>query len=101
MMGDQHDKPAISDVCGEVQAQAAQMPLAARADFSDVHSHVGSSTDKASIHAVQAGDSLSRIAKHFYGDANAWKAIFEVNRDQLTDPDHLKVGQMLKIPAKS
>lgn len=100
-MGDQHDKPGFSDVRGEVQAQAAQMPLAAKADFSDVHSHVGSSTDKSSIYAVQAGDNLSRIAKHFYGDANAWKAIFDVNRDQLADPDHIRVGQMLKIPAKA
>jgi nucleoid-associated protein YgaU len=44
---------------------------------------------------------LSGIAKKFYGNANAWKTIFDANRDQLSDPDRIKPGQMLKIPAKS
>lgn len=100
-MSNETDKPDFSDVRSEVRSQAADMPPAARADFSDVQSHVSSSTDKSHIYAVQAGDNLSRIAKHFYGDANAWKTIFDANRDQLTDPDRIKAGQMLKIPATS
>ena len=47
---------------------------------------------------MAAGDNLSKIARHFYGDANAWKRIFDANRDQLTDPDRIRSGQMLKIP---
>ena len=47
---------------------------------------------------VTAGDTLSRIAKRFYGDANAFKQIFEANRDQLSDPDKIKVGQQLRLP---
>jgi len=47
---------------------------------------------------VQPGDSLSKISKQFYGDANQYMKIFEANKDQLTDPNLIKVGQVLKIP---
>lgn len=47
---------------------------------------------------VVGGDSLSKIAKHFYGDANAYMKIFEANKDQLSDPNKIKVGQKLRIP---
>lgn len=99
-MGDETSKPDFSDVRGAVKSTAAPMPPAAKADFSDVQSHVSSTLDEASIYSVAAGDNLSRIAQHFYGNANAWKVIFDANRDQLTDPDRLQPGQMLKIPPK-
>jgi hypothetical protein len=47
---------------------------------------------------VTAGDTLSKIAKRFYGDANAYKQIFDANRDQLSDPDKIRVGQQLRLP---
>ena len=50
-------------------------------------------------YTVKAGDSLSKIAKELFGDANAYNKIFEANRDQLSDPDKIKPGQVLKIPA--
>ena len=49
-------------------------------------------------YTVKAGDTLSKIAKHFLGDANAYSAIFDANRDQLSDPDKIKPGQVLKMP---
>ncbi|MEP7273360.1 MAG: LysM peptidoglycan-binding domain-containing protein, partial [Acidobacteriota bacterium] len=49
-------------------------------------------------YAVVSGDTLSKIAKRFYGDANAYQKIFQANTDQLTDPDKIKVGQTLKLP---
>ena len=49
-------------------------------------------------YTVKAGDTLSKIAKHLLGDANAYPAIFDANRDQLSDPDKIKPGQVLKIP---
>lgn len=99
-MSTETGKPDFSDVRSEVRSQAAQMPPAAKADFSDVQSHVSSTADETTIYEVRAGDSLSVIAKRLYGNGNSWKSIFEANRDQLTDPDHIKPGQMLKIPAK-
>ena len=53
----------------------------------------------ARTYTVQPGDSLSKIAKQLLGDANAYPKIFEANRDQLRDPDEIKPGQVLKIPA--
>jgi hypothetical protein len=50
------------------------------------------------IYEVVAGDSLSKIAKHFYGDANKYMKIFEANKDQLKDPNKIGVGQKLRIP---
>ncbi len=50
-------------------------------------------------YTVQAGDTLSKIAKQQLGDANAYPKIFDANRDQLSDPDKIQPGQVLKIPA--
>ena len=50
-------------------------------------------------YTVKSGDTLSGIAKHHLGDANAYMRIYEANRDQLNDPDKIKPGQVLKIPA--
>ena len=48
-------------------------------------------------YTVQAGDSLSKIGKHF---GVSWEKIFEANKDQLKDPDKIFPGQKLRIPAK-
>jgi nucleoid-associated protein YgaU len=50
-------------------------------------------------YTVESGDTLSKIAKQHLGDANAYMKIFEANKDQLTDPDKIKPGQVLKIPS--
>ncbi len=47
---------------------------------------------------VQAGDSLSKISKQFYGKAGDYMKIFEANRDRLSDPNKIQVGQELIIP---
>jgi nucleoid-associated protein YgaU len=98
-MGNETNKPDFSDVQSGVQSTAPDAPTA-KADFSNVQSQVSSTADEAMSYTVAAGDNLTAIAKHFYGNANQWKTIFDANRDQLTDPDRIKVGQILKIPAK-
>lgn len=52
----------------------------------------------ATTYTVQAGDTLSGIAKQLYGHANDYMDIFNANKDQLSDPDKIKPGQVLKIP---
>jgi LysM repeat protein len=54
---------------------------------------------EAQTYTVKPGDSLSKIAKQFYGDASQYMKIFEANQDQLEDPDKIQAGQTLKIPA--
>jgi len=53
----------------------------------------------AKTYTVKAGDTLSKIAKDTLGNANAYMKIFEANTDQLSDPDKIKPGQVLKLPA--
>jgi nucleoid-associated protein YgaU len=50
-------------------------------------------------YTVKKGDTLSKISREFLGDANEYMRIFEANKDQLTDPDEIAPGQVLKIPA--
>ena len=49
-------------------------------------------------YTVVSGDNLSRIAKQFYGNANDWPKIFDANRDKISNPDLIQVGQVLRIP---
>ena len=52
----------------------------------------------AKTYTVKAGDTLSAIAKEHLGSAGAYMKIFELNKDQLTDPDKIKPGQVLRLP---
>jgi len=49
-------------------------------------------------YTVKPGDTLSKIAKEMLGDGNAYMEIFNANKDQLTDPNKIKPGQVLRIP---
>lgn len=51
-------------------------------------------------YTVKPGDTLSKIAKQFYGDANAYMEIFQANTDRLKDPNKIAAGQELVIPAR-
>ncbi len=54
--------------------------------------------DATQWYEVVAGDTLSKIAEKYYGDPSLSPQIFEANRDQLNDPNTIKVGQKLRIP---
>ena len=54
---------------------------------------------EAQFHTVASGESLSLIAKKYYGDAMKYPVIFEANQPMLTDPDKIYPGQVLRIPA--
>jgi nucleoid-associated protein YgaU len=62
---------------------------------------VGGGSQNAQIYTVKAGDTLSKISKQFYGDANEYMRIFYANRDKLKDPDKIQVGQELKVPSEN
>ena len=52
----------------------------------------------AKTYTVKAGDTLGAIAKEHLGNAGAYTQIFELNKDQLTDPNKIKPGQVLRLP---
>lgn len=54
--------------------------------------------EKAEIYQIEKGDTLWAIAKHHYGDGNAYQRIFEANRDVIEDPDKIFPGQKIRIP---
>lgn len=53
---------------------------------------------ESTFHTVKAGDTLSKIAKQYYGNAGRYPVIFEANRPMLSDPDRIYPGQVLRIP---
>jgi nucleoid-associated protein YgaU len=57
-----------------------------------------SSAAAETTYTVKPGDTLSKIAKEKLGNANAYREIFNANKDQLSDPDKITPGQVLKIP---
>ena len=68
----------------------------------DIKATGGSSSAGAGqTYTVKPGDTLSKIAKQLLGDGNAYMSIFNANKDQLSDPDKIKPGQVLKIPAQA
>jgi len=56
------------------------------------------SAEAEQTYIVEAGDTLSKISKQFYGEANLYMNIFEANRDKLTDPNRIQPGMELSIP---
>ena len=81
--------PSFSDLTADIDAPAAAAAAAASA---------GGPSSSARTYTVQPGDSLSKISRQFYGDANKYMKIFEANKDKLSDPDKVRAGMDLVIP---
>ena len=80
--------PTFSDLTADIDAPAAAAAAAS----------AGGPSSTARSYTVQPGDSLSKISKQFYGDANKYMKIFEANKDKLSDPDKVRAGMELLIP---
>ncbi len=88
------DKEKAILVCGNVEGIAA------------VEDRLTLPTDERSLeqtesqyYTVEKGDTLSKIAKEFYGNAGKYMVIFEANKPMLSDPDKIYPGQVLRIPS--
>lgn len=99
--------PGMRGASGEFSdttSGSSSVPGGNKADFSDVTAGSSStepdqtSTSGGSTYTVKSGDSLSKIAKHVYGDANKWHRIYEANRDKIKNPDLIHPGQEFTIP---
>lgn len=87
---DQATKEKILLCCGNVQGVAGVQD----------NITVANPTPESQYYTVQSGDTLSKIAARFYGDAKKYTAIFDANRPMLSHPDKIYPGQNLRIPAQ-
>jgi nucleoid-associated protein YgaU len=87
----------VPDYQREVVADIKVVPVATAAAGASAQGAPAAAAAK--TYTVKAGDTLSAIAKAQLGDASKYTKIFEANRDVLSDPDHIKPGQVLKIPS--
>lgn len=94
----------LATIRGEVQSQADKEKIILAVGNVD---HVAQVDDQMTVlepaaesqfYTVKSGDTLSKIAKQFYGDANKYQRIFEENRPLLKDPNSIFPGQVLRIP---
>lgn len=83
------------DLRAEQRAQAEQRPQTQTAGAA-----MGGG-ERTQNYTVQPGDTLSKISQRFYGDASQYMRIFDANRDKLSDPNKIQVGQQLTIPELS
>ena len=83
--------PNTDDVTAEINVDSSRALGAA----------VGGAQAGGETYEIKSGDTLSKISKQFYGNANEYMRIFYANRDKLNDPDKIQVGQELKIPGKN
>lgn len=102
----------VDQVDDDIQVRAAQRPQAAATpagvtpgatalNQAAPTAATGQAAEAQSkFYQVKPGDTLSKIAKEMYGDANKYGAIFEANKPMLSDPDKIYPGQALRIPAQ-
>jgi nucleoid-associated protein YgaU len=88
---DQETKEKILLCCGNVAGVAGV----------DDQMTVEQPVEESKFYTVKSGDTLSKVAKEFYGNANAYMQIFEANKPMLSHPDKIYPGQTLRIPPKA
>jgi nucleoid-associated protein YgaU len=88
---DQSTKEKVVLCCGNVENVAAVNDMLT----------VATPADESQYYTVVRGDTLSKIAKQYYGNANKYPAIFEANKPMLTHPDKIYPGQLLRIPPEA
>ena len=94
----------VATVSGRVESQAEREKILLAVGNTegiarvDDQIEVAKQEPEAQYYTVVKGDSLSKIAKEFYGDAMKYPVIFEANQPMLTNPDLIYPGQVLRIP---
>ncbi len=80
--------PNLDDITADISVDESRAQGAA----------VGGGASAGETYTVKSGDTLSKISKQFYGDANEYMRIFYANRGTISDPNKIQVGQQLTIP---
>ena len=88
--------PSFAGVTGG--SASTEAPAPAGASSTMAHGSPGGEGWQSRTYTVKPGDTLSKIAREMYGDANQYPRIFEANQPMLKDPDKIYPGQVLRIP---
>jgi nucleoid-associated protein YgaU len=83
--------PNVTDLMADINVRQQQQQAAAAGA-------AGGGSSAGQTYTVKPGDTLSKISRQFYGNAHEYMRIFYANRNQLSDPDKIQVGQQLIIP---
>jgi nucleoid-associated protein YgaU len=99
------DVGGMTAVYGSVSSEADKKKAeqAIEAKVGKISNHIevqvaGGASGAGRQYTVKSGDTLSKIAKEFYGDASQWKRIQAANADLIRDPDKIQPGWKLSIP---
>ena len=84
--------PKSDDITADIEVRQTGVPASGGAVPKEVQERT---------YTVKSGDTLSKISKQFYGNANEYMRIFYANRDKLNDPDKIQVGQVLRVPEEN
>ncbi len=99
------DKVVVSGNAASIESMekailaAGNIEGVAKVESNIVAASQNSEAEQAKFYTVKSGDTLSKIAREFYGNANLYNEIFEANKPMLTHPDKIYPGQNLRIPA--
>ena len=99
----------VATVCGDCDSQAVQEQVIliagnvkgvekVVADDLNAPEPPAEEVSKDEFYEIKKGDTLSAIAKQFYGNASQYVRIFEANREIISDPDKIYPGQKIRIP---
>ena len=92
--------PRLDDILADFPVDSSLAPKATAATAGPAtQAPPATQTAQFKMYTVKSGDTLSKISQQFYGNAKDYMRIFNANKDKLKDPDHINVGQELKIPA--
>jgi nucleoid-associated protein YgaU len=96
------DVATVSGMASQADREKAVLAVGNTKGIAQVDDQITVETPEpeATFYTVQRGDTLSKIAREYYGDASKYPMIFEANRPMLKDPDKIYPGQKLRIPPR-
>lgn len=96
-MPGEDQKPDFSDVVSGSSSTAPSPPASSGVRDAQAQRDFEEQTTLR-IYVVESGDSLSKIARKFFGDPSQWRRIYEENRDVIKNPDLIQPGWKIRIP---
>ncbi len=78
--------------------EEAEKAIDEAADSDEKQADEDSSSEETEFYTIASGDTLSKLAKRYYGDAGKYTVIFDANLEVIKDPDKIYVGQTIRIP---